>query len=193
MGKLHSGGRDCMIPQSLILGKMQEFDRCKSLHMGYLRGGLLLLSLPLFRPSSSGSRCSFRGLDGTLPALPCCQRLSAGKPPLRDRSVLYRLMISSASVGFTICTAIGHESERTDTDKAARGKTCSRKRRKNSGADGVIFLFIISVCVILPAEGDLVLLESHEAVIGDGHAMGAAGEITQHILERFERTGGRGA
>jgi hypothetical protein len=46
---------------------------------------------------------------------------------------------------------------------------------------------LISVSIILPAEGDLVVLERHQAVVGDGHAMGVACEITQHMMGAAER------
>lgn len=42
--------------------------------------------------------------------------------------------------------------------------------------------FLISVGIFLPAKTNLVILESDEAVIGNGHAMGVAGEITQHVM-----------
>jgi len=41
--------------------------------------------------------------------------------------------------------------------------------------------------IVLPAEGDLVMLESQQTVVGDGHAMGVAGEITQHMVGAAER------
>jgi hypothetical protein len=36
---------------------------------------------------------------------------------------------------------------------------------------------LITVGIILPTESNLVMLESHEAMVGDGYAMGIAGEI----------------
>jgi hypothetical protein len=41
--------------------------------------------------------------------------------------------------------------------------------------------FLISVSIILPAESHLVLLEGDEAMIGDGHAVGVAGEISSSV------------
>jgi hypothetical protein len=63
-----------------------------------------------------------------------------------------------------------------------RGRTWRRKRRKNSCEESVIFLFLISVRIILPAEGNLVMLEGHKPVVGDGDTMGVAGEVTQHMM-----------
>ena len=67
-----------------------------------------------------------------------------------------------------------------------RGRTWSRKRRRNSCEPSVIILFLISVGVILPAESNLVMLEGHEAMVGDGYAMGIAGEIAEHMMGTAE-------
>jgi len=45
---------------------------------------------------------------------------------------------------------------------------------------------LITVCIILPAEGNLVALEGQEAVVGDGNAMGVAGEIAEHMMGAAE-------
>jgi hypothetical protein len=41
---------------------------------------------------------------------------------------------------------------------------------------------LITVGIILPAESNPVMFEGHETVIGDGDAMGVAGEITEHMM-----------
>jgi hypothetical protein len=38
------------------------------------------------------------------------------------------------------------------------------------------------VGIIFPAEGDLVVLEGHEAMVGDGDAMGVAAEIAEDVM-----------
>jgi hypothetical protein len=43
------------------------------------------------------------------------------------------------------------------------------------------------MCIVLPAESNLVMLEGHEAVVGDGHAMGVTGEIAEHMMGTAER------
>ena len=40
---------------------------------------------------------------------------------------------------------------------------------------------LTAVGVILPAKGDALLVEVQQAMIGDGHAMGVAAEIAQHL------------
>ena len=46
--------------------------------------------------------------------------------------------------------------------------------------------FLIAVGIVLPAEGNLIALEGQETVVGDGHAMGVAGEIAQHMMGSAE-------
>jgi hypothetical protein len=43
------------------------------------------------------------------------------------------------------------------------------------------------VGIILPAEGDLVVLEGDEAMVGDGDAMGVAAEIAEDVMGTAER------
>jgi hypothetical protein len=81
--------------------------------------------------------------------------------------------------------AIGQEAERADADKAARqdveqeaAQELLRIERHHS--------LLITVGIILPTESNLVLLESHEAMVGDGYAMGIAGEIAEHMMGTAE-------
>ena len=46
---------------------------------------------------------------------------------------------------------------------------------------------LITVGIILPTESNLVMRESHEAMVGDGHAMGVAGEIAEHMVGSAKR------
>ena len=46
--------------------------------------------------------------------------------------------------------------------------------------------FLIPVRIILPAEGNLVMLEGHKPVVGDGDTMGVAGEIAKHMMGSAE-------
>jgi hypothetical protein len=57
--------------------------------------------------------------------------------------------------------------------------------QKLLGGEGHLSL-LIAVGIVLPAEGDLILLEGHKTVVGDGHAMGIAGKITQHMMGAAE-------
>jgi hypothetical protein len=80
---------------------------------------------------------------------------------------------------------IGQEPERADADKASRqdveqeaAQELLRTERHHS--------LLITVGIILPTESNLVILESHEAVIGDGHAMSVTGEIAEHMMGTAE-------
>jgi hypothetical protein len=42
------------------------------------------------------------------------------------------------------------------------------------------------VRIILPQERNLVTLEGHKTVVGDGHAMSVTGEITKHMMRTAE-------
>ena len=44
----------------------------------------------------------------------------------------------------------------------------------------------IAVGIVFPAKGNLVMLEGEQAVVGDGDAMGVAGEIAQHMMGSTE-------
>ena len=41
--------------------------------------------------------------------------------------------------------------------------------------------------IILPAEGNLVIFESDEAMVGDGNAVGVAAEIAEHMMRATKR------
>ena len=82
-------------------------------------------------------------------------------------------------------TAIGQEAERADADKAAGQDVKQEAAQELLGTERHPSL-LISVGIILPAESNLIMLEGHEAVVGDGYAMGVAGEITQHMMGTAE-------
>ena len=46
---------------------------------------------------------------------------------------------------------------------------------------------LITVRIVLPQEGDLVMVKGHEAVVADGNAMGVAGQISQHVVRATKR------
>jgi len=48
-------------------------------------------------------------------------------------------------------------------------------------------LFLISMSVILPEEGDLVVVKGQEAVIADGDTMGISSQIGQHVVWATKR------
>jgi hypothetical protein len=81
---------------------------------------------------------------------------------------------------------IGQEPERADADKAARQNVEQEAAQELLRIERHPSL-LIPVGIILPAKGNPVPVEGYEAVVGDGHAMGVAGEITQHMVGAAER------
>ena len=81
--------------------------------------------------------------------------------------------------------AIGQESEGTDADKAAGQNMEKETSQELLRAERHLSL-LITMRIILPAEGNLVTLEGHKTVVGDGDPMGVAGEITQHMMGSAE-------
>jgi hypothetical protein len=82
--------------------------------------------------------------------------------------------------------AIGEESEGTDTDKAG-GQNMQQERSQELLGGERHPPLLIPVRIIFPAEGNLVLVEGDETVVGNGHAMGVASEIAQHMMGTAER------
>lgn len=81
--------------------------------------------------------------------------------------------------------AIGQEPEKADADKAARQDVEQEAAQELMRAERHHSL-LIPVGIILPAESNLVMLESHEAMVGDGYAMGIAGEIAEYMVGTAE-------
>ncbi|MGC1648826.1 MAG: hypothetical protein WA741_23655 [Candidatus Sulfotelmatobacter sp.] len=81
--------------------------------------------------------------------------------------------------------AIGQEPERADADKAA-GQDVEQEAAQELLRTERHHSLLITVGIILPTESHLVMLESQEAVVGDGHAMGVAGEIAEHMMGTAE-------
>jgi hypothetical protein len=82
--------------------------------------------------------------------------------------------------------AISQETERADADKAAGQDVKQEAAQELLGTERHPSL-LISVGIILPAESNLAMLESHEAMVRDGYAMGIAGEIAEHMMGTAER------
>ena len=61
------------------------------------------------------------------------------------------------------------------------GKTCSRKRRRNSSASSVSVRTLTAVAVVLPPKGHGVVGHVDESVVRDGHTVGVPREIVEHV------------
>ncbi len=47
-------------------------------------------------------------------------------------------------------------------------------------------LLLAAVSIVSPAEGDAIVLEGHETMVGDGDAMGIAGQVVENMLGAAE-------
>src|ERR1019366_2056853 len=77
--------------------------------------------------------------------------------------------------------AVGQETVIADTWQAGRYHVLEEEADELLGGNGH-HLGFASVAVILPLERDSAVFQSQEAPIGDGHAMGVAAEILEHVL-----------
>ena len=81
---------------------------------------------------------------------------------------------------------VGQEAERADANKAA-GQDMEEETAQELLRSERHQSLLITVGIILPAESNLIMLEGHEAMVSDGHAMGIAGEITEDMMGTAER------
>ena len=76
--------------------------------------------------------------------------------------------------------AVGEQAEVADADKTLR-EDVQQEAAKEVGGLESHDLFAMAVAVILPAEGDLAVLESQQPVIGKGHFVGVAAQVVEHL------------
>ena len=63
----------------------------------------------------------------------------------------------------------------------ASGEHVQKEAPQELGGSKCHLALLAAVGVILPAKGDALLVEGQQAMIGNGHAMGVAAEIAQHL------------
>jgi len=80
---------------------------------------------------------------------------------------------------------VSQEAEGADANKAAGQHMQQKATQELWCLDGHHSL-VISVSIISPAEGNLIVGEGDEAVVGDGDAVNVAGEIAQDMMGAAE-------
>jgi hypothetical protein len=80
---------------------------------------------------------------------------------------------------------VGQEAEGADANKAAGQHMQQEAAQELCGFERHHSL-VISVGIISPAEGDLIVGEGDQAMVGDGDAMRVAGEIAENMLGTAE-------
>ena len=78
-------------------------------------------------------------------------------------------------------SAVGEESEVADANQAAGQDVQQEAAQELIGGNGHDLL-LAAVGIVPPAEGDAIVLEGHETMVGDGDAMGVAGQIVEHMF-----------
>ena len=68
-----------------------------------------------------------------------------------------------------------------DADQAFGQNMDEKAAQKLLGGNGHD-LVLAAVGIVSPAEGDAMVLASHEAMVGDGDAMGISGQIVENIF-----------
>jgi hypothetical protein len=82
--------------------------------------------------------------------------------------------------------SVGQEAEGADANKAAGQHMKQEAAQELFRFDGHHSL-AISMGIISPAEGNLVVGEGDQAMVGDGDAMSVAGEIAEDMMRAAER------
>src|SRR5437879_6252709 len=82
--------------------------------------------------------------------------------------------------------AVGEIAVVADAMEAVRQNVEQEAADELVGAKGHHLLLVV-VAIILPAEADPALGKTDKAAVGDGNAMGIAGEIIEHLLRSAER------
>ena len=80
---------------------------------------------------------------------------------------------------------VGEEAEVPDADETLGQNMDEEPSQELVGLERHDLL-LAAGCVILPAEGDAILLEGYEAVVRDRDAMGVAGEVVQNVFRPTE-------
>ena len=73
----------------------------------------------------------------------------------------------------------------SDANQAAGQDVQQKAAQELMSGDGHD-LFLASVSVVSPAEGDAISIQGHEAMVGDGYTMGIAGQIVKHMFGAAE-------
>jgi hypothetical protein len=82
-------------------------------------------------------------------------------------------------------SAVGEEAEVADADQAFGQQVQQEASQKLIGGNGHD-LVLAAMGIVSPAEGDAMVLESHEAMVGDGDAMGVAGQVVENMFGTAE-------
>jgi predicted anti-sigma-YlaC factor YlaD len=78
-------------------------------------------------------------------------------------------------------SSVGEEAEVADADQAFRQNVKKKSAQELIYRNGHDFV-LAAVSIVSPAEGDAIVLEGHEAMVGDSYAMSVAGQIVENVF-----------
>ncbi len=81
--------------------------------------------------------------------------------------------------------SVGKKTEVPDAHEATGQQMQQEPTEELIGADGH-FLFLVAVCVVLPSEGDPIVLKRQQPVVGNGNAVRVARKIMQYVFRPAE-------
>lgn len=87
---------------------------------------------------------------------------------------------------FRAAAAVGKKAEMTNPDQAP-GQDVEQESTNEFGRRQGHQGRLVTLRVILPAKGHETVLQSHQPPVGDGHAVGIAGQIFEDLLGSAKR------
>ena len=103
-------------------------------------------------------------------------RISAGRYSEQKAAALERSTTS----------AVGKETEVPNANQAA-GQNVQQEAAQELMSGNGHDLVLAAVSVVPPAEGDALVVKSHEPMVGDGDAMCVAGQVVENMFGAAER------
>jgi hypothetical protein len=83
-------------------------------------------------------------------------------------------------------SSVGKEPEVSNANQTTGQDVKQEAAQELMGGNGHDLL-LAAVGIISPAEGDAIVFEGHEAMVGDGDAMGVAGQVVENMFGAAER------
>ena len=83
-------------------------------------------------------------------------------------------------------STVGEESEVSDANQPL-GQDVDEEAAQELMSGNCHDLLLAAVGIVSPAEGDAIALKSHEAMVGNGDAVGVAGQVVENMFGAPER------
>ena len=114
-----------------------------------------------------------------------CQRSQSGRRWQRQRLAALGGEQGACQGQQLFAEAVGEQAVVADAHEALGKHVKEEAAQELHGVEGHDTL-LAAVCIIPPAEADVLAVEGREAVVGDGHAVGVTAEIAQDMFRSAE-------